>query len=406
MTAALVPAFAGNFNVRRPPTVNFFGDLGHLLDVHDPIGDDRGPGYYQYPLDRRIRRGTFDMTRFTVYDEGDVYTFAVQMRNYIMREWPDTRASEDQGFVAQMFDIYIDIDDYPGSGFNKALPGRDVVFEDDLGWEKMILVTPLSQSKAHEIIKHKTDDLGFQDMVPHIILPDYVNINRDRITIRIGKSQLGLLSPETGFQCFVLGYSHVVSPNRLLNRDVRGHATRDNFGGGWDTHGEPKAIDMIVPRGARQDKLLHNYRSEPYFDHIRYAEIPFVRPVEYHVPEVVTVAPPVVVPPRPVTPIPQVRKDHIRPDAPIRKPVPAPMPPPTVIVPDSGPGGAPSISYDAAPEKAPPENAQPDNSDSGFIPMRQPPILPAAPGRKKSRPRTTDQTTSSGFMPIRRVGGN
>jgi len=280
MTAGLVPPVASAVEL---PT-NYFGESAALLDVQDPVADDRGPGYYTYPLDKRIKRGTFDLKRFTVYEEDDMIVFTMQMREYIKTSWESgSRGSgEEQGFVANAFDIYIDIDRKRGSGWNKALPGRDLLFADGMGWEKMIIVTPLSQFRAYDIIKNKTEEIGFQDMVPDIIIPDYVEVQRDKIILRISKSLLGVKpASEWGFQCFVLGYSNVVSPNRLLNMDVKAFATPKDFGGGWDTYGDPPVIDMIVPgdiedADRRQYELLKAYRSEPYRGEIEYAMIPFV----------------------------------------------------------------------------------------------------------------------------------
>ncbi|HNV68199.1 MAG TPA: glucodextranase DOMON-like domain-containing protein, partial [Candidatus Ozemobacteraceae bacterium] len=138
-----------------PPT-NYFYEAGSVFDVSDPVGDDKGPGYYTYPLDSRLRRGTFDVTRFYAYEEGKVLTFVIQFRNYVMTEWPNGKGSEDQGFVANLCDIYIDMNRQPGRGYNKALPGRQIEFADQMGWEKMILVTPLSQWRVYEQLKDKT----------------------------------------------------------------------------------------------------------------------------------------------------------------------------------------------------------------------------------------------------------
>jgi len=108
-TIALASLGAGSLLHAADAPVNYFYERGAMLDVIDPIGDDKGPGYYQYPADKRMRRGTFDIKRFSAYEEGDVIVFEIQMRNYIMREWPDSRQSLDQGFVANLWDIYIDI---------------------------------------------------------------------------------------------------------------------------------------------------------------------------------------------------------------------------------------------------------------------------------------------------------
>jgi hypothetical protein len=247
-----------------------------LLNIKDNIGDDKGTGYYQYPVDRRLRRGTFDIKSFKVYDEGNVFTFVIQIRNYIMREWSDTRASEDQGFVANLFDIYIDADGRENSGYDFALPGRDVFFDDKMGWEKVVLVSPLSELSIFEILRDKTDELSFQNQIEDIVYPDYVNVQRDKFIVKISKKKLPGVTKNSGFQLFSLGYQKVISPNRLLNREVRSFATADAFGGGLDTHGDPPIIDMIVPKGDDQYRLLRDFRSEPYREDIEYAAVPFV----------------------------------------------------------------------------------------------------------------------------------
>lgn len=273
---ALASLGAGSFALAADAPVNYFYERGAMLDVIDNIGDDKGPGYYQYPADKRMRRGTFDIKRFSAYEEGDVIVFEIQMRNYIMREWPDTKTSEDQGFVANLWDIYIDLDGIDNSGYNMALPGRDVFFCHNKGWEKVILVSPLSEYEMFDILRNKTDELEFQNRVEDIVYPDYVRIQRDKAIIKISKLKLPGISVKSGFQCFSMGFKKIVSPNRLLNRDVKAFSTNDDFGGGHDTYGDPPIMDIIVPEGDDQYTLLRAFRSEPYREDIEYASVPFV----------------------------------------------------------------------------------------------------------------------------------
>ncbi|MDD3145834.1 MAG: glucodextranase DOMON-like domain-containing protein [Candidatus Riflebacteria bacterium] len=256
--------------------VNYYYETGSWLDVTDPVGDDKGPGYYLYPSDKRMRRGTFDIKRFTVYEEGQVVVFEIQMRNYIMREWPNTARSENQGFVANLWDIYIDIDGIAESGYKQALPGRDLLFADNMGWEKVVMVSPLGEYELYDILRDKTDELEFQNQIDDIIYPDYVKVQRDKVIIKISKLKLPRISEKSGYQCLAMGYQKIVSPNRLLNRDVRAFASFDDFGGGHDTYGDSPTIDMIVPEGDDQYAILRDYRSEPYRENITYAEVPFV----------------------------------------------------------------------------------------------------------------------------------
>ncbi len=272
----LCALFLLTLSVARAEKVNYYYETGSWLSVTDSVGDDKGPGYYLYPSDKRLRRGVFDIKKFTVYEEGQVVVFEIQMRNYIMREWPDTRKSEDQGFVANLWDIYIDIDGIENSGYKYALPGRDLAFADKMGWEKMILVSPLSEYELYDILRNKTDELEFQNQIDDIIYPDYVNIQRDRVIIKISKLKLPRISERSGYQCLSMGFKKIISPNRLLNRDVRAFASFDDFGGGHDTYGDPPVMDIIVPEGDDQYALLRDYRSEPYRENISYAAVPFV----------------------------------------------------------------------------------------------------------------------------------
>lgn len=256
--------------------LNYYYEGNCLLDIKDKIGDDKGNGYYQYPLDKRLIRGTFDIKNFRVYEEGDVIVFEIQMRNYIMRTWSDSGKSENQGFVANLWDIYVDIDGLENSGCDEALPGRDVLFADKMGWEKVIMICPMEPAAIEEILRDSTDNIEFQNHINDIIIPDYVEIQGDRVITKISKLKLPRISEKSGFQCFSMGYKNVVSSNRLLNRDVKAFPTHDDFGGGSNSYGEPTIIDMIVPNGANQYKILRNYTAAPYRDNIRYAEVPFV----------------------------------------------------------------------------------------------------------------------------------
>lgn len=256
--------------------LNYYYESASLLDIKDAIGDDKGTGYYQYPQDRRLKRGTFDIKNFRVFEEGDVIGFEITMRNYIMRNWEDTGKSDYQGFVANLWDIYIDIDGIPNSGYEDALPGRDVLFADKMGWEKVVMICPKDPAEIEEILRESTDNLDFQGRVDDIIIPDYVEIQGNKIIVKISKKKLPRITEKSGFQCFSLGYSNVVSSNRLLNRDVKTFTTFDDFGGGSNEYGDPTIIDMIVPEGANQYELLRNHTTAAFRDNIRYAEVPFV----------------------------------------------------------------------------------------------------------------------------------
>ena len=256
--------------------LNYYYESASLLDIKDAIGDDKGTGYYQYPQDRRLKRGTFDIKNFRVFEEGDVIGFEITMRNYIMRNWEDSGKSDYQGFVANLWDIYIDIDGIPNSGYEDALPGRDVLFADKMGWEKVVMICPMNPTEIEEILRENTDNLDFQGRVDDIIIPDYIEIQGNKAIVKISKQKLPRISEKSGFQCFAMGYNDVVSSNRLLNRDIKAFTTHEDFGGGSNEYGDPTIIDMIVPEGANQYELLRNHTTAAFRDNIRYADVPFV----------------------------------------------------------------------------------------------------------------------------------
>ncbi|HOY69148.1 MAG TPA: glucodextranase DOMON-like domain-containing protein, partial [Candidatus Ozemobacteraceae bacterium] len=248
------------------------------------------------------------------------------------------------------------------------------LFAEGMVWEKMVLFFFFKQKTAYDIIKNKTDEIGFQDMVPDIILPDYVQVQRDRIIVRISKALLERKpSPDWGFQCFAMGFSNVVSPNRLLNMDVKGFATPKDFGGGWDTYGDPPVIDMIVsgdPEDAdrRQYEILKSYRSEPYRGEIEYAMVPFVHGREKPVEKA------------PVTMVPAARP---APKSPLVQA------PPAVLLPADEPIPAAKPPVKAPTAARPSKGTVSDSADAGFLPL----------GKTK----TTAPAATSGFVPIRKT---
>ncbi|MGI6879755.1 glucodextranase DOMON-like domain-containing protein [Microbacterium sp. gxy059] len=62
--------------------------LGTLVgSLDDPVGDDDGPGSYTYPSDGAFNPGSFDLTRFEVFEDGDVVRFVVSTDGEIRNPW-------------------------------------------------------------------------------------------------------------------------------------------------------------------------------------------------------------------------------------------------------------------------------------------------------------------------------
>lgn len=80
-------------------TVNVYGTkIGELTD---PTGDDNGPGSYTYPTDGAFNSGSFDLTKFQVFDDGDTIRFVTSVASDIQNPWGGN------GMSTQRVNIYL-----------------------------------------------------------------------------------------------------------------------------------------------------------------------------------------------------------------------------------------------------------------------------------------------------------
>ena len=237
------------------------------ITLNDPVGDDYGPGDYVYPYDGVFTPGSFDITRFRVYDQGANIVFEVEIDGEIEDPW-----GSGAGFSLQSIDIYIDQDGTPGSGATWALERRNVSFSSSSAWEYMIWCQPPFD--------------GFETFV----LDEYggtytsgvsvdVDQGDDVIAITAPKSVLG--SPDSGWRYTVLilgqnGYE----PGRV--RPVRKFADSWAFGGGDDGQSDGNVIDMVAESGVSQESLLANYSPQTMVSPILINRVDGIAPTITH----------------------------------------------------------------------------------------------------------------------------
>ncbi|MCK5571438.1 MAG: hypothetical protein KAJ12_01700 [Bacteroidetes bacterium] len=110
-----------------------------LLDIEDPMGDDRGTGacsgQLSYPSSPPFVEGCLDLTRFAVAHEDDTLTFNLQFRALSDPGW-----HPEYGFQLTYVAIAIDTDGKSGSG--TLLVGHNAKYRLDSasGYERLILV--------------------------------------------------------------------------------------------------------------------------------------------------------------------------------------------------------------------------------------------------------------------------
>jgi hypothetical protein len=241
----------------------------------DPVGDDDGPGTYTYPTDPVYVPGSFDLTKVVVEDAGDNVIFKISGNAPISNPWGMA-----SGFSVQMIEIYIDTDHAAGSGFTKTMAGLDVVFADDEGWEKCVMVSPQPISRVKDEVNSKSPELA-----SGLVVPASTVATGSTLIATVKKADLGEPQPGWGYQVLVQSNEGFPVKDVILARMVNEYNGQHRFGGGSDFRGDPQVMDMLVAPAkggsdeiTRQHEILSNYTAAEDAAEIVYAEVPMVYP--------------------------------------------------------------------------------------------------------------------------------
>ena len=214
------------------------------VEIKDPKKDDKGPGKYTYPTDSVYKKGSFDIVRFEVRDEGEFVEFRITVKAKIADPW-DSKAWGGNGFSVQMAFIHIDTDHKPKSGHAKGLPGTNVVFEEASWWDKVVIVSAQGTTRLNSEI-----DLKAPTLKKDIVVPQKTSARGKTLVARVKKADLGG-APAKGWGYQVLLQSNEGFPSKtdLLTRKVNEYEGQHRFGGGTDYDCDPHVIDLLMPPG-------------------------------------------------------------------------------------------------------------------------------------------------------------
>ncbi len=264
---------SGMESASSPRTDYYDGGRHVYFDFADPSYDDKGHGGVLYPLDFENDDGYLDLRRFCVLDGGDDVIFRLYFRRPIPLRRRDG-STEPRGWWLHMIDIYVDKDHRKGSGHTEALPGRNVVFDDESAWEKMILVVPEDAYLVEKLMENRTSDLELMAMRKDVIVARRVYPKGYMFEVRVPKYELGEPTPRWGYQVLVCAYNSThTALGQFLEEDVEKFPTATSFGGGDDYDGDPNVIDLLAPSARLQYEWLSDYVSSPYPPENRYAKI-------------------------------------------------------------------------------------------------------------------------------------
>lgn len=220
-----------------------------VLTLDDPEGDDHGDGSYLYPTDDRFQPGAFDLTHFDVrVDTGRVY-FEIGFRNLI-----EPVANQATGHV---FVPAVTIVINRSQGIENLLQRRclGIDFEGSEGYDLRI-------------------DVG--RCVQAIDRYNRAFFSSSNVRLEISRRSAGSLvfslpielcgRPQDDWSFFVGIYlANDVGTGflRIIPWFLTPQPQPYNIGCGSDPQAKPRFIDILVPDGRSQEKVLSSWRTSP-----------------------------------------------------------------------------------------------------------------------------------------------
>uniref|UniRef100_A0A7J3X7F1 Glucodextranase-like C-terminal domain-containing protein n=1 Tax=Thermofilum pendens TaxID=2269 RepID=A0A7J3X7F1_THEPE len=108
-----------------------------VVQVGDPAGDDKGPGFYGYPGADVFKPGVFDVVKFEVYVDEKTVTFKVHFKDLGGNPWGGKN-----GFCLQQVHIYIRADAPANVPARASAVAVNLNFDPSWAWHYAILIGP------------------------------------------------------------------------------------------------------------------------------------------------------------------------------------------------------------------------------------------------------------------------
>ena len=272
-----------------------------LWTIADPRGDDYGDGTLQYPMSPDFERGDLDLLSLEAFEVKDgtklVATFGRPIRKPERTTIDAIGTTLDQvaklGFYTFNIDIYIDTDRVPGSGSTATLPGRLATIDPESAWERVVCLTPdptLARAEMKRLFirdaNRKKKRGGISDELrrtiesnieTYVYFPTNVRVYGSRIEFIVPSSFLGQTASAKWSYAIAVSGADIVqrtdqqgkllrkfeSADSLMILPVTTGRPIDRFGGGReDDPLEPPLVDIVVPAGVDQKKVLSDYDPE------------------------------------------------------------------------------------------------------------------------------------------------
>jgi len=213
----------------------------------DEVGDDHGPGTFQYPL-ANYPPGSWDIQSFEVRWDDSKITMSFRFGS-LSNPW-----GAPAGFSLPVVDVYIDLNHVAGAGCENLLPGREARVDSRDAWEYAVCVTgwgaslyrstsatEFSTIKSLEI-HMDSDQKGFTVEVPKPLLRG----NPMNWGYAVGVAPKGRFRPTDPFDLMP------IAPDPGL----------DAFGGAAKGKVPSAFVDILVPEDKSQETVLSAYAQD------------------------------------------------------------------------------------------------------------------------------------------------
>lgn len=240
-------------------TAVYAEDFKVIFNHLDAIGDDYGPGYYNYPENRifQIEDFLFDLKSLTIFENEKEYKFNFSFQN-LADPW-----GAKYGFSLPLIEIYIDSQQ---GGSNKLFEdGANISFTKDFFWNHFIKISGF-WLKAFTPESEKKDLLNINDLT----FSEFESTNKlkldkkgNDLNLFVSKNDIKLNKNSKliiligSFDPFGYGHFRSLSKNKSY----------------WQLYSEnnisetksPRVLDILTPGARSQKEILKNDLAEiPY----------------------------------------------------------------------------------------------------------------------------------------------
>lgn len=274
-----------------------------IFVLTDPRGDDHGDGNLRYPRRDDLRPGDLDLVSLEARALPGGTEFEARFARPIQ---PTARRTIDIGggslddiarynFYTFNLDIYIDTDRVPGSGSLALLPGRKAEVDPANAWEKAICLTPRPneartalkriltrfdrkdrKARGERVDTSQAKEIDTQidrDTDARVFFPTRIHVFGPTVKFFVPASFLGGVARPTWSYVVAVSGADIEQevniaaalkltapdPDSLMIVPIEPGAWGDRFGGGRDDDPlQPPLVDVIVPAGRSQEKILQD----------------------------------------------------------------------------------------------------------------------------------------------------